>query len=178
MTILGSGLAGAGGDSAVEMNGVAAKIAQQSPFRIDAQVPPDLAPGSYSLVVRSPYGTAAQTVEVSAGAPAIYRNGVENQNGAVNGPLTPAVRGQSLTVYCTGLGAVTPSGSLFRTQEPVTAVLNGVEIRAGFAGLSPGIIGLYQVNLGVPLGMAPGIELPLLLRQFGRDSNTVFVAIQ
>jgi len=53
-----------GGDSAVEVNGVASKVVLQSPFRISAQVPPDLEPGVYPVRVRSPYGTAEQTVEV------------------------------------------------------------------------------------------------------------------
>ena len=178
MTILGSGLAGPGGDTAVDVDGVAAQVVFQSPFRIHAQVPQDLAPGTHSMRVQSPYGSATQPVEVSAAAPAIYPGAVANQNGQMNGPLSAAVRGQSLTVYCTGLGAVIASGNLFRTQGAVSAVLNGVELGASFAGLSPGLIGLYQVNFSVPLAAAPGLELPLMLREFERDSNTVFIAVQ
>jgi uncharacterized protein (TIGR03437 family) len=178
MTILGSGLAGAGGDSAVEVNGVASRVVLQSPFRIDAEVPPELGPGNYALQVRSPYGSAAQSIDVSAAAPAIYRGGVENQNGLVNGPLRPVMRGQLLIVYCTGLGVVVPSGNLYRTEAPVSGILNGVELQVSFAGLTPGFIGLYQVNLAAPLSLAPGIDLPLALRQLERDSNTVFVAVQ
>jgi uncharacterized protein (TIGR03437 family) len=150
----------------------------QAPFRINAQVPPDMAAGSYTLRVQSPYGTATLPVDVVDSAPAIYSGGVANQNGQSNGPLTPAARGQSITVYGTGFGAVVAAGNQFRTQGPVTGILNGVEIPAGFAGLTAGIVGLYQVNLPVPAGMAPGIDLPLVLRQFDRVSNTVFVAIQ
>ncbi len=190
MTILGSGLAGPGASSAVDVNGVAAKVAFQSPFRISAEVPPDLAPGSYSLQIRSPYGSAAQDVEVLASAPAIYlissgndpgskaRGVVTNPDNSINSSSAPIKRGQSLTIYCTGLGAVSGSGNIFRTRTPVSAVLNGAPIAASFAGLSPGIVGLYQVNLTVPVGTAPGIDLPLLLRESERDSNTVFVAVQ
>ena len=188
VAIFGSGLSGPAPETVVEINGVAAKVIFQSPYQIYVQVPVDLAPGSYSIRVRSPYGTAAANVELQAAAPAIFiipgklgqsaRGAAVNQDGAVNGPLTPARRGQVLTIYCTGLGAVTASGNLFRTQAPVTAILNGSEIRPSFAGLTPGFIGLYQVNLPIPAAAPPGLDLPLLLREFERDSNTVFVAIQ
>jgi hypothetical protein len=41
-----------------------------------------------------------------------------------------------------------------------------------FAGL------LYCKNLPIPATAAPGLDLPLVLRQLDRDSNTVFVATQ
>ena len=187
MTIFGGGLAGPGADSTVEVNGVSATVVTKSPFQITAQVPPDLVPGSYSVKVQSPYGSAGQTVEVGATAPAIYlvpgnftqpRGVVSNQDGTMNTPLTPGKRGQSLTIHCTGLGAVSDGGAVFATQVPVTVILNKVEVQPTFAGLSTGDVGLYQVNVTVPAGMPPGIDLPLILRQAGGDSNTVFVAIQ
>jgi uncharacterized protein (TIGR03437 family) len=53
-----------------------------------------------------------------------------------------------------------------------------VSIDPADAVLTPAFIGLYQVDLSVPAATPPGIDLPLLLRQPGGDSNTVFVAIQ
>jgi len=203
MTILGSGLAGPGAESVVEVNGMTAKVVTRSPFQINAQVPPDLPPGSYAVRVQSPYGASEQMVEVRATAPAIYivsrdlvqpRGVVVNQDGKVNAPLTPGKRGQTLTIYCTGLGAVAPRGTQFAAQNPVTVILNNVEIQPTFAGLAPvseppliaqqsgsGLaaeVGLYQVDVTIPLGMPPGIDLPVSLRQAGGDSNTVFVAVQ
>lgn len=69
-------------------------------------------------------------------------------------------------------------GAIFATQTPVTVILNKVEIQPTFAGLNTENIGLYQVNVTVPAALPPGIDLPLILRQAGGDSNTVFVAIQ
>ena len=60
----------------------------------------------------------------------------------------------------------------------VTAVLAGTELRPSFAGLAPGFIGLYQVNLPIPPTTPPGLDLPLLLRQGGVDGNTVSVSVQ
>ena len=190
MAIFGSGLSGPAGETVVEMNGAVAKVIFVSPYQIYVQIPAELAPGAYSVSIRSPYGAVSASIELQNVAPAIFvvagesgadkssRGAVVNQDGLLNGRLTPVRRGQSMTIYCTGLGAVTASGTLFRTQAPVTAILNGVEIRPTFAGLTPGFVGLYQVNLSVPVATAPGIDLPLLLRQFERDSNTVLVAVQ
>jgi uncharacterized protein (TIGR03437 family) len=189
MAIFGTGLAGPGGDSVVQMNGEAAAVISKSPFEIIAQVPPDLTAGSYSLSVQSPYGSTQAPVQVVATAPGILLSSnnintglpayglVVNQDGSINSPTNPAQRGQMLTIYCTGLGAVdgaTPANA----QTPVSGILNGIPIDAMFAGLTPGYIGLYQVDLAVPPATPPGIDVPLLLRQPGSDSNTVFVAIQ
>ncbi len=64
MAIFGSGLAGPAADSAVDVNGVAAPTVSQSPFQIIAQVPPDLASGTYPVRVQSPYGASQLAVEV------------------------------------------------------------------------------------------------------------------
>ena len=95
----------------------------------------------------------------------------------MNAPSNPVSRGQQLTIYCTGLGAV-DSSTPAHAQTPVSVILNGVPLDPADAVLSPAFIGLYQVDLPVPAATPPGIDLPLLLRQPGSDSNTVFVAIQ
>ena len=191
MAIFGGGLAGPGADSIVTVNGATARVVTSSPFQINAEVPPDLPPGTYAVRVQSPYGASEQTVEVRATAPTIYlvsgdlalsRGVISNQDGTVNAPLTPGKRGQAVTIYCTGLGAVSLQGDVtaaqFAAQAPVTVVLNKVEIQPAFAGLVPDQIGLYQVKLTIPVATPPGIDLPVLLRQAGGDSNTAFVAVQ
>jgi uncharacterized protein (TIGR03437 family) len=189
MAIFGSGLAGPGGDTVVQVNGEAATLVSTTPFQIMAQVPPDLAAGSYSLSIQSPFGSTQVAVQVAATAPAILLSSntinagspayglVVNQDGSMNSPTNPVQREKIVTIYCTGLGAVdgaTPAN----VQTPVSGILNGAPIDAMFAGLTPGFIGLYQVDLQVPPATPPGIDLPLLLRQPGVDSNTVLVAIQ
>ncbi len=77
----------------------------------------------------------------------------------------PANIGESITVYLTGLGAMTPavgdgapgpSGNLARAVESVWAFVGGVQATVTFAGLTPGVIGLTQVNLIIPSGVAAG----------------------
>ena len=103
---------------------------------------------------------------------------VTNQNGTLNGPDNPLHRGQVLLVYATGLGAVVRQGQVSMTAAPVTVVLNGQELPVAFAGLAPGATGEYQVNVVIPASTPPGLGIPLTLKQGGRLSNTVTIALQ
>ncbi len=43
-------------------------------------------------------------------------------------------------------------------------VINGTEIKPSFAGLAPGAVGLYQIDLQLPESIAAGSEVPLSLK--------------
>jgi uncharacterized protein (TIGR03437 family) len=47
-----------------------------------------------------------------------------------------------------------------------------------FSGLTPGFVGLYQVNALVPSAVAPGSAVSLVLTINGVSSNTVTIAVQ
>ncbi|MBI3470987.1 MAG: hypothetical protein HY013_06500, partial [Candidatus Solibacter usitatus] len=180
MVVFGNGLASPDAETTVELGGVTATVVTKSPFQVTAVAPPGLPPGTYPLRIRSAFGVAEQQVEVRDVAPAIFmvaaeQPAVANQDGRLNTHLTPVRRGQALVIYATGLGAVTQSGSLAQTQTPVSAVLGGMELPVAFAGLAPGLPGVYQVNLVTPAQTPPGLKASLLLRQGAVDSNTVFV---
>jgi len=155
-----------------------------TPFQINAEVPLTMAPGVHTIRVQSAYGSSQQSVTVSAVAPGIFLIGnpavgaITDQNYNLVGPSNPLARGQAMVIFATGLGAVTQSGQLSRTNATTTVVLNGVELPVSFAGLAPGFIGLYQVNLTIPAGTPPGLAIPLTLKVGGQGSNSVLVAVQ
>jgi uncharacterized protein (TIGR03437 family) len=60
----------------------------------------------------------------------------------------------------------------------VAVLLNGTELPVLFAGLAPGFIGLYQVNVTIPASTPPGLGIPLALKAGGQQSNSVLVALQ
>jgi uncharacterized protein (TIGR03437 family) len=117
-------------------------------------------------------------------APAIFLIGsppvgaIENQDGSLNGPTNPVARGQALVIFATGLGAVSAEGPLSVVNSAVTVVINGVELPVSFAGLAPGYVGLYQINVPIPTTIAPGLGIVLTLKQGGQLSNATSVAIE
>jgi len=184
MSIFGTGLSGAGLATTVDIDGTDATLVAASPFQINAGVPQEIQPGEHTLHVHSIFGDAQQQVVVSAVAPQIFVTGIPaagavvNQDNTINGPNAPLTRGQTLIVYATGLGAVRVEGQLARVIAPVTVLLNGQELPVAYAGLSPGYIGLYQINLAVPASIPPGLGISLTLKQGGVLSNTIPVSLQ
>jgi uncharacterized protein (TIGR03437 family) len=181
VSIFGAGLSGPGVTTAVDVDGVAADVLLPTPFQINAVLPVGTSAGSHVLRVKSAFGSAQQTVMVSPVAPAIFQMGspsvgaVTNQDNSLNTPQNPVLRGQSLVIYCTGLGATASQGL---AVTPVTVMLNGQELPASYAGQTPGVPGLYQVNVVVPAGTAPGLTVPITLKQGGQLSNTVNVSLE
>src|SRR5207245_11633067 len=70
----------------------------------------------------------------------------------------PAPAGDTLTLFATGLGPVTPAaadGAIStdtsrQTTNPVTVSMGGAQATVSFAGLSPQFVGVYQLNVVVP----------------------------
>ena len=65
-----------------------------------------------------------------------------------------------------------------RPVATVTAVVNGQEVVVEFAGLAPGYVGLYQVNVRIAVATPPGLGVSLTLKEGGQPSNTVAAALQ
>jgi uncharacterized protein (TIGR03437 family) len=110
--------------------------------------------------------------------------GVETQ---ANGNA-PAAAGNPVVIYCVGLGAVSPeisAGSivpyspLSNANAPVTVTFGNQTVPAAFAGLTPGLAGLYQVNVNVPPGVTPGNQVPVTISVGGKSSSSsIYMAIQ
>jgi uncharacterized protein (TIGR03437 family) len=67
--------------------------------------------------------------------------------------------------------------------EPITGTaavtIGGVPAAVAFAGLTPGFSGLYQLNVTVPAGIAPGNQVPVTVSVNGRaGAGNIFMAIQ
>jgi uncharacterized protein (TIGR03437 family) len=188
-SLFGAGLAGSASATNVSVGGQAAAILLATPFQINAQLPPATNVGTATIQVTSPYGTATQSIPVQATSPGIFVIGtasdgvsslgaVVNQSGTINGPTAPAPRGTTITIYCTGLGATSIKNGLSLATGVVSGSLSSTSLPVAFAGLTPGFVGLYQVNLPIPAATPPGLLLPLYLESANVPSNTVVVAVQ
>jgi uncharacterized protein (TIGR03437 family) len=90
-------------------------------------------------------------------------------------------------IYCVGLGAVSPAvpagavtpPSLISATAPVTVTFGTATVAAGFAGLTPGLAGLYQVNVNIPADATTGMQVPLMISVGGKSSSgSIFMAIR
>src|SRR5262249_27080425 len=96
----------------------------------------------------------------------------------------PARPGEILEVYANGLGATTPAvgtGQAASTPPSIAnvqpvAMIRGVSAPVPFAGLAPGLVRLYQVNVEVPSRALDGDD-QLILISNGISSNPVTVSI-
>jgi uncharacterized protein (TIGR03437 family) len=82
-----------------------------------------------------------------------------------------AHHGEYLELFCTGLGAVTnapPDGATAPGSEPLartviqpSVTIGGQSVSVLYAGLAPGLIGVYQVNVGVEPPVPTGSAVPI-----------------
>lgn len=175
----------------VFVNGGLVPLFFVSPGQINAQMPYEVSPGQMTVVVRTGAGdSAAATATVNAVAPGLFQFGnnraiVQNPDGNLNDSSHPANNGDFVIAYLTGqgrvdnfvpTGQVAPSAPLSRPLQMVDATVGGQPAEVFFAGLTPGLIGVLQVNLRVP-NLRSG-DYPLVVRVGQTPSNTALVSVR
>ena len=102
----------------------------------------------------------------------------------------PAAPGETVLVYLTGMGAVSPgvddgtagaSGQLYSTVSPVTVLVGDEQATVAFNGLAPGYPGLYQINVTLPplfQGIQAGGALPLAIETNNAYHDQVVIPVQ
>jgi uncharacterized protein (TIGR03437 family) len=126
---------------------------------------------------------------------------IYNQDGTLNGPSNPAPAGSTILLYGTGQGQVSPAisdgvpapgppmsatvavpttdGKACLTVQPSLCVAIGNAFGTVKAsGLAPGYVGLWQINVTIPQGIASGSAVPLRVVLDGSPSNVVTVAVK
>jgi uncharacterized protein (TIGR03437 family) len=137
-------------------------------FQANFQVPVELAQPAAHVVEVNYNGQSAFIVPQQA-APGIFTlpsGGGAIQHAADYSLVTvqnPVVRGETIIIYATGLGRVgnpVPTGMSATGADPINPNgCNAVFSNAGtvlYAGLTPGITGLYQVNVQVSQSLPSG----------------------
>ena len=186
---LGTSLAG----TSVSIGGLPAPLFYASAVQINAQVPFELAAeGDYQIVVNNSGALSPPDVlHVSAAAPglAALANGIavaQHANGSLVTDLLPAKAGEALVFYASGLGvtnpavvsgAASPAGTLAVPQLTPLLLIGQAAATIQFVGLTPGLVGLYQINALVPAS-APNGTLPVTLSQAGSVSATVNLPVR
>ena len=183
------------GNTSVTFNGIAAPLFFVSSGQIDAQAPFELPAGTTVSIQVSRGGalSAVQTANVAAVSPGIF---VVNQatgaaavlhaaNYSLVSANSPARSGESLVIYCTGLGSLqipVGSGSRAPIAQPSDATINtpavsigGLSAKVTYSGLASGLVGLYQITAQMPAGLPAGNQ-SIQITVLGVASNSATIA--
>ena len=146
--------------------------------QVNALVPSTMGSGPQLLTVTTPSGKSApfpitvNTVQPGLLAPssfnvngtqyvvALFQDGITYvlpPNAIAGVTSRPAKAGDNITLYGIGLGPVTPNVSagqitanVNQTDLPATVLFGQAQANVTYAGLEPGTVGLYQINVVVP----------------------------
>ena len=145
------------------VNGVAAPLYFVSPNQVNLQIPYETQPGPATLIVGNPYeNSKPYPFTVASAGPGIFTF----QDGSLN-PSRAASRGQTVTMFITGDGPVTPSvrtgstptGSRIpQPRQPVTLAIGGVAVTPTFVGIPNWSVGVTQINFTVPATVSTGVQ--------------------
>jgi len=165
--------------------------------QVNAQVPYGLAVNTQLQlqVKRGATLSVPQSLTVAPAQPAVFtldqsgagQGAIVNAGNVIVDAQAPASSGDTVVIYCTGLGAVSPAvpagvpaptTSLSQTTNPVTVSIGGQPAQVAFAGLTPGYAGLYQINAVVPAGVSAGDAVPVVLQVAGQVSPAVTMSVK
>jgi uncharacterized protein (TIGR03437 family) len=140
------------------VNGIAAPLLYVSPAQLNLQIPYETPAGPAELMLAIGDQTTSWAFDVAAAAPGIFTD----PSGATL-PLGNAARGQVVTLFVTGAGAVSPNiatgaaptapASADAVPKPVqtsTVTVGGVPADIQFIGIPPGLVGVVEIDYRVP----------------------------
>lgn len=130
-------------------------------------------------IVKSSFGAFARNQAGSG--PGIFFN-AEQSKAPVNDLLTPAVQGQIVTLWGTGLGPVagndvnSPQPGNLSPAIPVEVIVGGVTVVPDYAGRSGCCGGVDQINFRLP-NTIEGCYVPVLVKIGNVVSNSTTLAV-
>jgi len=166
-----------------------------SPKQINAQLPNNVL-GSETISLHTPGGVSnTLNFTVSSTAPSVFlyqpdaKTAIPDVYRAENyqlvTPTNPVRINDTLVIWLTGMGATipvvdagqpAPTDPLAEASSQPTVTLGGYKLKLDYAGLAPGLAGVYQINVEVPFGVPAGPEQPLVITQ-GTGKTTLSVRV-
>jgi len=160
--------------------------------RIDAIVPFDVEVNTTHQILVQRGSTISQPVpiDVAAAQPAIFQGriyAIRSGDRILAQAGAPARRGDNIVIFCAGMGVVEgntaagaagPDAPRAGARQPVQLTIGGVEAAVSFAGLAPGLVGIYQIGASVPQSAPSGDETPVVFQIAGQTSPAATMAIE
>jgi uncharacterized protein (TIGR03437 family) len=189
-------LSGLLGEACLTVNGIPVPMARITPTEIVGQLPFSIV-GQSVMVLKGPGGVSNQyAFDVLPQAPSVFLSSVSGTKdrfativrGAnadlvtFSNPIHPEDR---IAIFLTGMGRTVPdvaagypgpSDPLSQAVVQPEITLGGVGLPLDFAGLTPGQVGVYQINARVPWWVPTGMDVPLVIRQ-GGETTTIPVRV-
>ena len=178
----------------VIIGGIPSPLFYVSPGQINVQVPFELDSSKQYQVVVSANGAIAtpQTIQMTPAVPGLAAFGdgtliAQHLDGSLVLPSSPAQPGEYIVMYLLGMGLTSnqvssgnaspgPPG-LATPDVTATLTLGGQPVNILFQGMTPGLVGLYQIDIQVPQNTTGGNQL-LVVSQNGIASNTTILPVQ
>ena len=141
------------------IDGITAPLYYVSPSQLNIQIPYGIPVNTTATLQVSNNGQSAfDAFPIAATAPGVF-----TFDGGAPAPFATAARGQVITLYSTGAGAVSPAVStgaapaagtaiadLPKPVGAVTVTVGGISAPILFAGIPPALVGVVQINYQVP----------------------------
>jgi uncharacterized protein (TIGR03437 family) len=174
----------------IYVNSTPAPLIFVGQFQANFQIPFETKPGTATVVVTANEAESLTAmVNVSAVAPGIFVAGtnqavVLNPDNSLADSASPAKVGSVVVMYVTGLGPLDhplPTGSpasnnpLSNATVLPTVTVGGANAVVQFAGMSPGFVGLGQINMVIPK-LATG-TYPVVVTQGSQSSNNPVMSV-
>ncbi len=181
------------GGVSVKIGGLDAPLYYASSGQINAQVPAELQPNQRYQVIVNVNGVYSKpefinTTPVQPGI-ATFQDGkaiAQDLNFNLIDAQHPAHPGDIIVLYLTGMGPtnpIVPSGvpapgsPLAVTNIQPLITIDSAPADVIFSGLTPGAVGLYQIDVRIPSNAKIG-DLPLVVKQGDAVSNTALVPVR
>jgi uncharacterized protein (TIGR03437 family) len=133
-------------DAALNLNGAALPLLDRTTGVLTAVVPADFTSDAANLEVRSAAGRTSMLVPGAPAAPGVYLR-ILNGDGTVNAPPNPAVEGDTITLFATGVGLDT---------QAVDVRVDGISVTPTGVAIGPvdGFLGnVYRTTVFVPVNI-------------------------
>ena len=164
------------------------------PGQINAEIPLEC-PASGTMIATVTVGgqTGTQMFSLAPASPGIFTvdgsgsgdGVVVHANNSLVSAANPAIAGEQVVIYATGLGATnpsfatgTPANQSNTTVLPVRVTMGGKGATVTYRGLTRGLVGLFQVNAIVPSGPTGSQPLVITVGQSYSSRAGVTISLQ
>jgi uncharacterized protein (TIGR03437 family) len=168
-----------------------------SPGQIGAQIPWELAEGTYTLVVHNTgLPDVPGQVTITRNAPGVFTQQNDQQlplalalhaDGTVVNFQSPAALGEQVTIYATGLGPYDhpavdgfPAAGIdpYNLLDPIAVNTDTTSLKPDWAGAAPGMVGVAQIKLTITSDMPSSSNVNLIVQVNSKVSAQVVLPTQ